>query len=62
MARAAVRASVSVGAKRAFSATRLTAFTDYMRRALMYLGLHRDRLSAIAEIARERIGLDTWQG
>lgn len=31
---------------------RLTAFTDYTLRVLMYLGLHRDRLCTIAEIAR----------
>ena len=35
---------------------RLTAFSDYTLRVLMYLGLNRDRLSTIAEVARERIG------
>ncbi|HEX7043773.1 MAG TPA: Rrf2 family transcriptional regulator [Burkholderiales bacterium] len=31
---------------------RLTTFSDYTLRVLMYLGLNRDRLSTIAEIAR----------
>lgn len=31
---------------------RLTAFSDYSLRVLMYLGIHRDRLATINEIAR----------
>lgn len=31
---------------------RLTTFTDYTLRVLMYLGLHDDRLSTISEMAR----------
>lgn len=30
---------------------RLTSFTDYTLRSLMYLGMHRDKLSTIQEIA-----------
>ena len=30
---------------------RLTSFTDYTLRSLMYLGMHRDKLVTIQEIA-----------